>query len=133
MHDVTVVGQTNFRNQKRAFGIYTDDRRRHVYVIGKTGVGKTTLLENMIIQDIKNGKGLALVDPHGDVAEKILDVIPPERTNDVVYFNPADVDFPVAFNPLESVDPQYKYLVASGLVSSLKKIWADSWGPRLEY
>lgn len=131
--DVTVVGQTNFRNQKRAFGIYTDDRRRHVYVIGKTGVGKTTLLENMIIQDIKNGKGLALVDPHGDVAEKILDVIPPERTNDVVYFNPADVDFPVAFNPLESVDPQYKYLVASGLVSSLKKIWADSWGPRLEY
>ncbi|MDA1169109.1 MAG: type IV secretion system DNA-binding domain-containing protein [bacterium] len=131
--DVTVVGQTNFRNQKRAFGIYTDDRRRHVYVIGKTGVGKTTLLENMIIQDIKNGKGLALVDPHGDVAEKILDVIPPERINDVVYFNPADIDFPVAFNPLESVDPQYKYLVASGLVSSLKKIWADSWGPRLEY
>jgi CxxC-x17-CxxC domain-containing protein len=131
--DITVVGQTNYRNQRRAFGIYTDDRRRHVYVIGKTGVGKTTLLENMIIQDIKNGKGLALVDPHGDVAEKILDVIPPERTNDVVYFNPADVDFPVAFNPLESVDPQYKYLVASGLVSSLKKIWADSWGPRLEY
>ncbi len=133
MEDVTVVGQTNYRNQRRAFGIYTDDRRRHVYVIGKTGVGKTTLLENMIIQDIKNGKGLALVDPHGDVAEKILDVIPPERTNDVVYFNPSDVDFPVAFNPLESVDPQYKYLVASGLVSSLKKIWADSWGPRLEY
>lgn len=131
--DITVVGQTNYRNQRRAFGLYTDDRRRHVYVIGKTGVGKTTLLENMIIQDIKNGKGLALVDPHGDVAEKILDVIPPERTNDVVYFNPADVDFPVAFNPLESVDPQYKYLVASGLVSSLKKIWADSWGPRLEY
>ena len=131
--DITVVGQTAFRNQRRAFGIYTDDRRRHIYVIGKTGVGKTTLLENMIIQDIKNGKGLALVDPHGDVAEKVLDVIPPERTNDVVYFNPADVDFPVAFNPLESVDPQYKYLVASGLVSSLKKIWADSWGPRLEY
>ncbi len=131
--DVTVVGQTNFRGQRRAFGLYIDDRRRHVYVIGKTGVGKTTLLENMIIQDIKKGRGLALVDPHGDVAEKILDIIPPERINDVVYFDPADVDFPVAFNPLESVDPQYKYLVASGLVSSLKKIWADSWGPRLEY
>ncbi len=131
--EITVIGQTNFRNQRRAFGIYPDDRRRHVYVIGKTGVGKTTLLENMIIQDIKNGKGLALVDPHGDVAEKILDIIPPERTNDVVYFDPADVDFPVAFNPLEAVNPQYKYLVASGLVSSLKKIWADSWGPRLEY
>lgn len=131
--DITVVGQTNFRGQRRAFGLYTDDRRRHVYVIGKTGVGKTTLLENMIIQDIKMGRGLALVDPHGDVAEKILDIIPPERINDVVYFDPADVDYPVAFNPLESVDPQYKYLVASGLVSSLKKIWADSWGPRLEY
>lgn len=131
--DVTVVGQTNFRGQRRAFGLYPDDRRRHVYVIGKTGVGKTTLLENMIIQDVKKGRGLALVDPHGDVAEKILDVIPPERTNDVVYFDPADVDYPVAFNPLEAVDPQYKYLVASGLVSSLKKIWADSWGPRLEY
>src|SRR3990167_848722 len=131
--EITVIGQTNFRHQRRPFGIYTDDRRRHVYVIGKTGVGKTTLLENMILQDVKMGRGLALVDPHGDVAEKIADAIPPERTNDVVYFNPADVDFPVAFNPLESVDPQYKYLVASGLVSSLKKIWADSWGPRLEY
>src|SRR3989344_6107837 len=131
--EVTVVGQTNFRGQRRAFGLYIDDRRRHVYVIGKTGVGKTTLLENMIIQDIKMGRGLALVDPDGDVAEKILDIIPPERINDVVYFDPADVDYPVAFNPLESVDPQYKYLVASGLVSSLKKIWADSWGPRLEY
>lgn len=131
--EITVVGQTNFRHHRRPFGIYTDDRRRHVYVIGKTGVGKTTLLENMIIQDVKMGRGLALVDPHGDVAEKILDIIPPERINDVVYFDPADVDFPVAFNPLESVDPQYKYLVASGLVSSLKKIWADSWGPRLEY
>ncbi len=133
LDEITVIGQTNFRHQRRPFGIYTDDRRRHVYVIGKTGVGKTTLLENMIIQDVKLGRGLALVDPHGDVAEKILDIIPPERINDVVYFDPADVDFPVAFNPLESVDPQYKYLVASGLVSSLKKIWADSWGPRLEY
>ncbi|MEO6077496.1 MAG: CxxC-x17-CxxC domain-containing protein, partial [Candidatus Andersenbacteria bacterium] len=133
LEEITVIGQTNFRHQRRPFGIYTDDRRRHVYVIGKTGVGKTTLLENMIIQDVKMGRGLALIDPHGDVAEKILDIIPPERINDVVYFDPADVDFPVAFNPLESVDPQYKYLVASGLVSSLKKIWADSWGPRLEY
>src|SRR3989344_1365672 len=131
--EITVIGQTNFRHQRRPFGIYTDDRRRHVYVIGKTGVGKTTLLENMILQDVKMGRGLALVDPHGDVAEKIADAIPPERINDVVYFDPADIDFPVAFNPLESVDPQYKYLVASGLVSSLKKIWADSWGPRLEY
>ena len=131
--DITVVGQTNFRGQHRPFGIYPDDRRRHVYLIGKTGVGKTTLIQNMLIQDIEAGKGLALVDPHGDVAEGIMNSIPPHRINDVVYFNPADVDYPVAFNVLEAIDPRYKYLVASGLVSSLKKIWADSWGPRLEY
>jgi CxxC-x17-CxxC domain-containing protein len=131
--DITVVGQTNFRGRHRAFGIYPDDRRRHMYLIGKTGVGKTTLIQNMLIQDIAAGRGVCLVDPHGDVAERVLDAIPPERINDVVYFDPADVDYPVAFNVLEAIDPQYKYLVASGLVSSLKKIWADSWGPRLEY
>ncbi|MEX1112235.1 MAG: CxxC-x17-CxxC domain-containing protein [Candidatus Andersenbacteria bacterium] len=131
--EITVVGQTNFRGQHRPFGIYPDDRRRHVYIIGKTGVGKTTLIENMIIQDIKNGKGVALVDPHGDVAESLLEMIPPERTNDVIYFDPGDVNHPVAFNVLEAIDPEYKYLVASGLVSALKKMWADSWGPRLEY
>lgn len=131
--EVTTIGQTNFRGQVRAFGIYPDDRRRHVYLIGKTGVGKTTLMENMIRQDIARGKGVALVDPHGDVAENLLDAIPPQRINDVVYFDPADVDYPIAFNVLEAVDPQYKYLVSSGLIGSLKKIWADSWGPRLEY
>lgn len=131
--DITVIGQTNFRGKKRAFGIYPDDRRRHVYVVGKTGVGKSTLLENMIMQDIINGKGVGLVDPHGDIAERLLDAVPPSRINDVVYFDPSDVNYPIAFNVLEAVDPTYKYLVASGLVSSLKKIWADSWGPRLEY
>lgn len=131
--DITVVGQTNFRGHHRPFGIYPDDRRRHVYLIGKTGVGKTTLIQNMLLQDVQSGKGVALVDPHGDVAEGLLDSIPPERINDVIYFNPADVDYPIAFNVLEAIDPRYKYLVASGLVSSLKKIWADSWGPRLEY
>ncbi|MBI1833851.1 MAG: type IV secretion system DNA-binding domain-containing protein [Candidatus Andersenbacteria bacterium] len=133
MEKITVVGQTNFRGQHRPFGIYEDDRRRHLYIIGKTGVGKTTLIENMILQDVANGKGVALVDPHGDVAERVLESIPPERINDVIYFDPADVEHPIAFNVLEAVDPQYKYLIASGLVSSLKKIWADSWGPRLEY
>lgn len=131
--EITVIGQTNFRGRHRPFGIYPDDRRRHIYLIGKTGVGKTTLIQNMLIQDIENGKGLALVDPHGDVAEGVLNSIPPSRINDVVYFNPSDIDYPVAFNVLEAIDPRYKYLVASGLVSSLKKIWADSWGPRLEY
>lgn len=131
--EITVIGQTNFRGQHRPFGIYPDDRRRHIYIIGKTGVGKTTMLETMLLQDIRGGKGVALVDPHGDIAERVVDMIPQERTNDVVYFDPADVEYPVAFNVLEAVDPEYKYLVASGLVSSLKKIWADSWGPRLEY
>lgn len=131
--EITVVGQTNFRGHHRPFGIYPDDRRRHVYLIGKTGVGKTTLIQNMLLQDVQSGKGVALVDPHGDVAEGLLDSIPSERINDVIYFNPADVDYPIAFNVLEAIDPRYKYLVASGLVSSLKKIWADSWGPRLEY
>ena len=105
---ITVVGQTNFRGQHRAFGIYPDDRRRHMYLIGKTGVGKTTLIQNMLIQDIQNGNGVALVDPHGDVAEYVLNCIPPSRINDVVYFNPSDVDFPVAFNVLAAIDPSYK-------------------------
>lgn len=131
--DITIVGQTNFRGQKRAFGIYPDDRRRHVYVLGKTGVGKSTFLENMIAQDIAAGRGVGLVDPHGDTAERLLNSIPPHRINDVIYFDPSDVNYPIGFNVLESVDPTYKFLVASGLVSSLKKIWADSWGPRLEY
>lgn len=130
---ITILGQTDFRGQKRSFGIYPDDRRRHVYIIGKTGVGKSTLLENMVAQDIAAGHGVCFVDPHGDTVERLLDAIPPQRVNDVVYFDPSDVDYPVAFNVLEAVDPTYKYLVASGLVSSLKKIWADSWGPRLEY
>lgn len=124
---------TNFRNMQRKFGIKTDDRRRHVYIVGKTGMGKSVLEENMIFNDIRAGHGLAVVDPHGDLVEAILDVIPSHRVNDVVYFNPADVDYPVAFNPLESVDPKYRHLVASGLVGVFKKIWADSWGPRLEY
>ena len=96
-------------------------------------MGKTTLLENMLIQDIKNGHGLAFIDPHGDTAEKILDFIPPERINDVIYFNPADFEYPIAFNVVEQVDVQLRHLVASGLVGVFKKLWADSWGPRLEY
>jgi len=130
---VTLFAQTNFRNQNSKFGIKADDRRRHMYLIGKTGMGKSTVMENMIIQDIINGKGVALVDPHGDFAEKILDFIPNERINDVVYLNPADINFPVAFNVMESVSQEHKHLIASGLVGVFKKLWADSWGPRLEY
>jgi len=133
MSDICFFAETYFRNQSQKFGIKTDDRRRHMYVIGKTGMGKTTMLENMVFSDVMNGHGLCYIDPHGDTAEKILDFIPSHRINDVIYFNPSDIDFPISFNVLESVDPRYKHLVASGMVGVFKKIWADSWGPRLEY
>ncbi|MFA5047706.1 MAG: type IV secretion system DNA-binding domain-containing protein [Patescibacteria group bacterium] len=131
--DITIFAETNFRNQFRSFGIKRDDRRRHMYVIGKTGMGKTTLLENMIISDIINGEGCCYVDPHGDTAEKILNYIPAHRINDVIYLNPSDSEFPIAFNVLEAVDEKAKNFIASGLISVFKKLWADSWGPRLEY
>ncbi|MBI2415773.1 MAG: type IV secretion system DNA-binding domain-containing protein [Candidatus Kerfeldbacteria bacterium] len=130
---ITVFAATNFRNQRRNFGIKVDDRRRHMYLVGKTGMGKSTVIENTIINDIRAGHGVALVDPHGDLAEKVLRYIPTSRVNDVIYFNPADINYPVAFNILESVGPEYKHLVAYGLVGVFKKIWADSWGPRMEY
>ncbi len=130
---VVAFAQTNFRNQNIKFGIKQTDRRRHMYLIGKTGMGKSTVMENMIIQDIVNGHGVALVDPHGDFAEKILDFIPSNRINDVIYFNPADINFPVSFNVMESVNQEHRHLVASGLLGVFKKLWADSWGPRLEY
>lgn len=131
--EITFIGETNFRNARQRFGIMRDDRRRHMYLIGKTGMGKSTMIENLVIQDIYNGKGLALVDPHGDLVEKVIKLIPKNRIDDVVYFNPSDLDFPIAFNVVEKVEPQYRHLVASGLVGVFKKIWADSWGPRLEY
>ncbi|MFA6524702.1 MAG: type IV secretion system DNA-binding domain-containing protein [Patescibacteria group bacterium] len=132
-NDITVFAETNFRNKRVRFGIKEDDRRRHVYLIGKTGVGKSNCIENMVISDIHRGRGVALVDPHGESVEKVIKFIPSNRINDVVYFNPSDTEHPIAFNILEEVNPQYKNLIASGLVGVFKKIWADSWGPRLEY
>jgi hypothetical protein len=131
--DINFFGLTNYRNQNRKFGIKTDDRRRHVYVVGKTGMGKTTLLENMVLNDIYAGHGVGLVDPHGDFAEKIINFIPNERINDVVYFNPSDMEFPIGFNILESVKEEYKHLVASGMMGVFKKIWPDVWSARMEY
>jgi len=131
--ELTILAKTNFRHMVQKFGIKLDDRRRHIYVIGKTGVGKTTLLENMVISDIRTGKGVAVVDPHGDFIDRILDFIPTFRINDIIIINPEDRGYPVAFNPLEAVDPDYKGLVASGLISIFQKIWAFTWGPRLEH
>ncbi|TSC57043.1 MAG: Uncharacterized protein G01um101418_75 [Parcubacteria group bacterium Gr01-1014_18] len=133
MSEIALLGVTNFRNTKKKFGIKIDDRRRHMYLLGKTGMGKSTILENMIIQDIINGKGLALIDPHGELVEKVINYIPSNRINDVIYFNPSDIDHPIAFNVLEKVDPSRRHLIASGIIGVFKKIWADSWGPRLEY
>ncbi|MFA6252718.1 MAG: DUF87 domain-containing protein [Patescibacteria group bacterium] len=131
--EITSFAETDYRNQSVKFGIKTDDRRRHMYVIGKTGMGKSTLLENMIIQDIQAGRGVCVVDPHGELVEKIINFIPSSRVNEVVYFNPADLEYPIAFNFLEKVGPEQRHLVVSGLIGVFKKIWADSWGPRLEY
>lgn len=131
--NITPFAMTNFRGRREVFGIKMDDRRRHVYIIGKTGMGKSTMLENMIMNDIIADKGLAVVDPHGDTVEKIIKYIPSNRINDVIYFDPSDLDHPVGFNVLERVETEYTHLVASGLIGVFKKIWADSWGPRLEY
>jgi len=104
-----------------------------MYVIGKTGVGKTVLLKNMALQDIKNGRGLCIVDPHGEFVEEVIDKIPSHRTNDVIYFNPADADYPVGFNVLQVFDPKYKHLVSSDLMGIFTKIWANVWSARMEY
>jgi CxxC-x17-CxxC domain-containing protein len=131
--EITFLGLTTFRNQRKKFGIKTDDRRRHIYVVGKTGMGKTALLENMAIQDILVGRGVGFVDPHGEAAEELLDFIPSKRVNDVVYFNPADLECPIAFNAMENVGLEYRHLVASGLMGVFKKIWPDVWSARMEY
>ncbi len=133
MDNIAVFAQTTYRNEFKKFGIKTDDRRRHMYLIGKTGMGKSTILENMIVDDIRAGHGVAVVDPHGDLAEKIIQYIPTNRINDVIYFNPSDINFPIAFNVVEQVEPHLRHLVASGLIGVFQKLWADSWGPRLEY
>jgi hypothetical protein len=129
----TILGQANFRDNKKIFGIKPVDRRRHVYIIGKTGMGKSTLLENMIFSDIEAGKGVGVIDPHGDLAEAVLNFIPAKRINDVILIDPADQEYAVAFNMLENVNPALNSIVCSGLVGIFKKIYADSWGPRLEH
>lgn len=130
---VTYFAETNSRGKALAFGIKRKDRARHMYVIGKTGMGKSTLLENMAIQDIRNGEGMAFIDPHGSTAERILEYVPPHRIKDVVYFAPFDMEYPVAFNVMEDVGYDKRHLVVSGLLSAFRKIWVDAWSARMEY
>ncbi len=131
--DIIYFAETTFRRQRQKVGIKTDDRRRHVYTVGKTGMGKTEMLKNMIIQDIEAGHGVGVIDPHGELAEEIIDLIPSYRINDVAYFNPADVENPIAFNVMERVKKGYHHFVASGLMDVFKKIWPGVWSSRMEY
>ncbi|TSC79147.1 MAG: hypothetical protein G01um101425_784 [Candidatus Peregrinibacteria bacterium Gr01-1014_25] len=130
---LTVLGEAVFHGQRMKFGIRTDDRRRHVYIIGKTGMGKSTLLENMLYSDILAGKGVGLIDPHGDLVEAVLKFVPKERSNDVVLFDPADREYPISFNMLEAIHPDQRPLICSGLMSVFTKMWPDAFSGRMEY
>lgn len=130
--DISPIAATNFRGHNTAFGLPRGDRGRHLYILGQTGVGKSGLLELLTISDIYSPHGFAVIDPHGDYAQNILRRIPAERMKDVVYFNAADTEFPIAFNPLEVYDPRLKTHTCSELIGVLKRLF-DSWGPRLEY
>lgn len=130
---VTYFAETDARNKRVKFGIKSIDRTKHVYVIGKTGMGKSTLLENMAVQDIQNGAGMAFIDPHGKTADLLLEYVPKDRIRDVIVIAPFDTDYPISFNVLESVDPKKRHLVVGGLMSTFKKIWEDAWSARMEY
>ena len=131
--DITYFAEVDFRNTRTRFGIKRGDRPRHMYIVGKTGMGKSTLLENLVVQDIQNGEGVAVIDPHGTMAERLLDYVPPHRVKDVIYFAPFDADYPISFNVMEDVGHDKRHLVASGLMSTFKKIWADAWSAKMEY
>src|SRR5215475_588117 len=130
---VIQFGSVDFRRDRRMFGIKNEDRFAHVYIIGKTGTGKSTLIETMALQDLELGNGFALVDPHGDLADRVASRIPPSRQSDVIYFNPSNPAQPYGYNPLRQVRPDFISLAASGLMEVLKKMWADSWGVRMEH
>src|SRR3989338_9525277 len=130
---ILILGETKFRNHRERFGIKVDDRRRHMYVVGSTGMGKSEFLKNMAIQDIEEGRGLAFLDPHGDPSRDLLDQIPEHRVKDVIYLDPSDLNFPIAFNVMDKVDYEYRHLVAAGLMGVFKKIWVDAWSGRMEY
>ncbi len=130
---ITYFAETDRRNKRIPFGIKAEDRTKHMYIIGKTGMGKSTLIENMVVQDIKNGEGIAFIDPHGKSAALLLDYIPPERIKDVIYFAPFDMENPISFNIMEDIGADRRHLVANGLMSVFKKLWLDAWSARMEY
>lgn len=139
-NDITYFGITDSRGKQLKFGIKKEDRLRHMYAIGKTGMGKSTLLENMAIQDIQNGEGIAFLDPHGKTAEMLLEFVPEHRIKDVIYFAPFDMEYPIALNVLEDTAPGDEssssirsQFIVSGLMSTFKKIWKDQWSARMEY
>ncbi len=131
--EVNFFARTEFKNKPTVFGLKKLDRRRHVYIIGKTGTGKSTLIANMAINDMRNNKGFCIIDPHGDLCETILNYVPSFRVNDVIYLDPSDPDHIFHINPLEVNNPQQSELIVSGIVAIFKKLYDFSWGPRLEY
>jgi hypothetical protein len=130
---ITYFATTNSRGESVPFGIKRKDRAKHMYVIGKTGMGKSTMLENLAIQDIRNGEAVAFIDPHGQTADRLLEYVPEHRKKDVVYFAPFDMEHPIAFNVMEDVGYDKRHLVVSGLLSAFKKLWVDSFSARMEY
>jgi hypothetical protein len=130
---MVMIGMRAVWDGTQPFGIGASDRRQHMHIVGKTGTGKTTLVRNLILQDIYLGHGVGVIDPHGDLARDVLDHIPSNRTEDVVYFDPADQLHPIGFNLFHNVHPDRRHRVVSGIIGALKSIWHDSWGPRLEY
>lgn len=131
--DTNFFARTQFRNKPTVFGIKTKDRRRHFYAIGKTGTGKSTLIANMAINDMRQRRGFCIIDPHGDLCETVMDYVPSYRVNDVIYLDPSEKEYAFNLNPFEVKDEAQKELTISGIVAIFQKIFADSWGPRLEY
>ena len=130
---VCLFGRTNFRNQRRVFGIRQADRRSHMYILGQTGTGKSTLLETMIRNDLEAGQGLMLLDPHGDLAERLKASLSEDQRKKVIYWDVADTENPFGFNPLSPLMPARRVLMASFVLDAFKKLWPDFWGPRLEH